>query len=423
MRLAIIMAASAAIAYAANPAKAANFEDPPEEAPSLSLPSTQVSGEGFHIQDPVHSDGLMHHYVVESRFGTFSAYGRSALAIRLQEVSALATIARTSDAQVVLNSVTRGIHEDVHSVKQVATHPVGVVLGIPKGISHLLGGYGAQAQEASQQAKQALHTGDAKSKGGTKGSGDWLAKHYATNYALRYLGLTAAERRWYAKLGVDPYTNNEVLRAAVKRLAKVDAAASFGMRFAPIGVPFAGELNHALEAIYNEDPAVLRKRRHQALAGYGLTAAEVAQFENHLLLSPTRQTLLVNAVESLAGVADRAELLRHASEVTTEEEMEVFLDSTRLLVQFHAHQPVTRIIGGVRVPTACLADGHLAVFGAFDAVYWTEDVVGYARALREALAPENAVGLDVWLAGTVSPRARAEIEHLGWEVHDQSPTL
>ncbi|MBV8803870.1 MAG: hypothetical protein JO042_02460, partial [Sinobacteraceae bacterium] len=276
------MAASAAIAYAASPVKAADFEDPPKEAPSLSLPSTQVSGQDFHIQDPVHSDGLMHHYVVESRFGTFPAYGRSALALRLQEVSALETIARTSDAQVVLKSVSRGIQGDVHSVRQVATHPVEVVRGIPKGISHLLGGYRAQGEEASQQASQALHPAEAKSKSGTKGSGNWMARHYATNYALRYLGLTDAERRWYAKLGVDPYTNNEVLRGAVKRLAKIDAAASFGMRFAPIGVPFAGELNRALDAIYNEDPAVLRKRRHQALASYGLTAAEVAQFENHL---------------------------------------------------------------------------------------------------------------------------------------------
>ena len=107
-------------------------------------------------------------------------------------------------------------------------------------------------------------------------SGNRLAsqtEHYAKSAADRYLGLTAAERRWYAKLGVDPYTDNDVLHNAVKRLAKVDAAATFGMRFAPVGIP--GEVNRALDAIYSEDPAVLRKRRHEELAADGLTETEV----------------------------------------------------------------------------------------------------------------------------------------------------
>jgi hypothetical protein len=59
------------------------------------------SGPDFHVSEPVKSDGLMHHYVLVSRFGDFPAYVRTALAIRVREVSALKSIAKTSDVDVV----------------------------------------------------------------------------------------------------------------------------------------------------------------------------------------------------------------------------------------------------------------------------------------------------------------------------------
>src|SRR5438270_23123 len=300
MRRPIIPAAGAAMLGAALlSAAAVDFEIPADEPPEASLTPTQIAGESFHVQNPVHSDGLMHHYVVESRFGLFTAYGRDALAVRLREVAALATIAKTSDTEVVLKSVSRGIEEDARSVVQVALNPVGTVIGIPKGIAHLFSGYKAEAGEIAAQVRQTSKGGDSHKKEGGRAA---QAEHAARQYADRYLGLSAAERRWYAQLRVDPYTNNEVLRRAVKRLARIDAAASFGVRFAPLGVPFAGEVRRALDAIYNEDPAVLRKRRHEALAGFGLSASEMEGFENALLLTPTRQTLLVDAVQGLEGV-------------------------------------------------------------------------------------------------------------------------
>ncbi len=415
------IAAIAAALCATTCAAAGHFGQAPQEAPSVSLPSAQVSGGDFHIQDPVLSDGLMHHYVVESRFGSFPALGKAALEVRLREVAALATIARTSDSEVVLKSVVRGMQDDVRTLTQVATNPVGVVLGVPKGIVHLLSGYGARAQEVSQQAGKTLHgkasNTDDQGTGSAASHAASEIKHSATDYASHYLGITEAERRWYAKLQVDPYTPNEVLRRAIQRLAKIDGAAGTAMRFAPIGVPFAGEARRALDTIYNEDPAVLRKRRHDALVSYGLSATEVDRFENAALLNPTRQTLLVNAVESLSGVEGRVELLRHAMSVTTEDEIEVFLESTRMLIQFHAQTPVKSILPGVRVPAARLADGRVAVFGSFDAVYWTQEVARYAGEFHDAVSAQDVAKLDVWLAGAVSPRARQELEARGWSVH------
>jgi len=396
------------------------FESPPDEPPEASLAPGEVAGADFHVQDPVHSDGLMHRYVIESRFGPFEAYGIDALAVRLHEVAALTTLSKTSETSVVVDSAVRGVETDASSMLRAATHPVGTVLGVPNGIKHLLSGASAEAQEYSASARKAVGESAKGSPATLAGHAGSAATSAAKGYADRYLGLSAAERRWYQKLSVDPYTNNEVLRRAVKRLAKIDAAASFGMRFAPIGIPFAGEVTRALDTIYKEDPAVLRKRQREALASFGLAPAEVERFQNTQLLNPTRQALLADAVKALEGVEGRAELLRHAMEVTSEVETEVFLRSAGLLVRMHAQRHVARILAGPRVPSAQLADGTVVVFGAFDAVRWTEEVAGYERELRLQLPADARCELVV--SGSISPRASAELAQLGWMVHSESVT-
>jgi hypothetical protein len=402
------------LVLAAGPA--AQFEAPPDEEPGASLSPAQVSGQDFHIEAPVHSDGLMHHYLINSRFGPFPAYGRDALEIRLREVAALTSIAKTSDTEVALQAVGRSLQANVDAVTGLARNPVGAVTGIPRGIGHLFGGYRAQAQELTDQARGDLQ--QHKTSGQPQSSVVSKSGAEARRYADRYLGVSKAEMRWYQRLAVDPYTGNEVLRAAVRHLAKVDAAASFGMRFVP-GIPYAGELGRALNTIYNEDPAVLRKQRRETLAQYGLTAEEISRFENTLLLSPTRQGLLVEYAGALGGVAGRAELFRHAMSVTSEAEIEVFLHSAAMLVQFHARQSVARIVEGLRLPTAQLADGTLEVFGSFDAVYWTEAVAAYEHSLG-AVLPKASAPRQAWLAGSVSPLAREQLEALGWRVHEHA---
>jgi hypothetical protein len=404
----VMLAALSAVA-----AWAADFETPPAEPASASLTPDTISGPNFHIVEPVMADGLMHHYVVDSHFGTFTAYGQVALKIRLREVAALTQIAKTTDIDVITKSVSRRVQTDAKTLGQVVTNPVGVVTGIPKGIGHLFGGYKAQANELSDKSK---------STDGTQSSSNVAhdAASNATRYADRYLGVSAAERRYYQQLGVDPYTNNEVLRKAVHHLAKVEAAANLGMHFVGIpGVPYLGDVKRAMDAIYNEDPAVLRARQRTVLASYGLSADEIKRFENTLLLSPTRQALLAEAAKSLDGVVGRDELFRHAMSLTSDEEVQVFLQSTGLLVSLHAHRPVARILAGLRLPTAQFSDGRIAVMGAFDSVYWTEDVAGYESALH-ALLPDASKGLEVWLSGSISPGARAALTKRGWDVHDNA---
>jgi hypothetical protein len=353
----------------------------------------------------------MHHYLVESSFGDFPAYGQEALKIRVREVAALTELSKKNDVGVAAKTVEHSVQDQAKTVRKVVTNPVGTITGIPKGIGHLFSGAKAEANEYSESAKNS---------DGSASNVVHNAKADAAKYADRYLGVSAAERGYYKELGVDPYTNNQQLRKAVHHLAKVQATVKLGMHFVGIpGVPYLSDVQHAMDAIYNEDPAVLRARQRKILAGYGLSPAEVARFENTLLLSPTRQTLLLEEAKLLEGVDGRDELFRHAMGLTSDDEVAVFIQSTRMLARLHTREPIARILAGLRLPTVETRDGHTVVVGAFDAVYWTEQVAGYESALRAAL-PASAQKLEVWLSGSVSPAAHDQLTSHGWVVHDHA---
>lgn len=393
---------------------AVDFDAPPEELASASLSPELAAGPNFHVKDPVQSDGLMHHYVIESSFGEYPAYGQEALKIRVREMAALTALSKKTDIGVATKAAEQSVENQAKTVKKVVTNPIGTITGIPKGIGHLFSGYKAEANETADQAKKDTNGSNSASNVAHSAKAD------ATRYADRYLGVSAAERRYYQALGVDPYTNNQVLRKAVHHLAKVQATVNLGMHFVGVpGVPYLSDVQRAMDAIYNEDPAVLRARQRKVLAGYGLSSAEVAKFENTLLLSPTRQSVLVEDAKLLDGVEGRGELFRHAMGLTSDEEVAVFIASTRMLVRLHAQEPLARILEGLRLPTAETRDGRTVVLGAFDAVYWTEEVAGYESALHAALPPSSH-GLEVWLSGFISPAARDQLTSHGWVVHDHA---
>jgi len=46
-----------------------------------------ATGANYRVVDPVRSDGLMHRFVLDSRFGRFDAYGPLAFAMRVREIA------------------------------------------------------------------------------------------------------------------------------------------------------------------------------------------------------------------------------------------------------------------------------------------------------------------------------------------------
>ena len=153
------------------------------------------------------------------------------------------------------------------------------------------------------------------------------------------------------------------------------------------------------------------------MTAYGLTSAEIEQWQKSPVLTPTRQVLLLAAAESLAGVEGRGELFRHALGLTSVAEAQVYLQSVGLLVQANGVQRIAMVLAGVRLPAARRADGRVLVCGAFESVYWTADVASGEAQVRESL-PEGVSGRELWLTGSVSERTRRELHEHGWDLHE-----
>jgi len=100
--------------------------------------------------------------------------------------------------------------------------------------------------------------------------------------------------------------------------------------------------------------------------------------------------------------------------LTSDDEVVVFIVSTRMLVRLHAEQPVARILPGLRLPTVETRDGRTVVLGAFDAVYWTEQVAGYQSAFQAACPPRRTDSKRGWRAPFHRSRATISLHRGGW---------
>jgi hypothetical protein len=121
-------------------------------------------------------------------------------------------------------------------------------------------------------------------------------------------GVSGAERAWSRKLGTDPYSTNEVLRAVIKEVAWAERLGQFGMRFA--GIPAIPGADETLIEEYLENPR----------------------------MSPSQQTLLTAAISEIEGAAGRDGILRQALNVETEAEANFLIKSVTMLAWYHLNQ-------------------------------------------------------------------------------------
>ena len=416
-------AAGCALAVLGAAAFAADYEAAGPVQASRYLSAGQLQGPEWKVAPQAINDGVFNNYTVESRFGKFPARGSTALGRRVKEVEALAELEKVSKSDVFVDALKASALAPVQVVQSFTDQPVETVKGIGGGVKRMFGKTKFQAQEYSHDAKEAagkVTNGDAEGSDGDSASKTQKAKEAASAYAKKYLGTSAAERKWYAQLGVDPYTDNEPLKKAVKDISRVEAAGKFGMRFVGLpSVPGARELGKVMDMVWKTDPWELRKRNREILLGAGLTEDQARAFEDNAALSPTLQTMLIEALVQLQGVRGRNLVVARATETEDEDSARVLVTSTALLTRLHKQSPLTEILGGATLPVARTRDGRLVAVAPLEAVFWTDEVAEVARGFAGLYAGEKATSHELRIVGEASPRVKSELEALGWKTIDR----
>jgi hypothetical protein len=382
-------------------------EPPPVfQAGDLLTPAV-ARGAHYQVGDDVRTDGYFHEFTMTSDFGAFDAIGRTMLAVRIQEVDALATLRDVSKTEVFLAAAGQSVVRIGQTAADVVTDPVGTAKGFGAGIKRFGVNLGRRTQRAADSQKESTTAGDDRANAGDS----------ATESAAKgVLGVTSATRRWAQKVGVDPYTTNAVLRKALEDIGKVDAAGSIATKVVLPIPAVVGMTSTVGGLVWGQDPEAVRKINEERLRALTVSDAVAQQLFANPHLTLTYQTRLVAALTAV-NASGCADYVQTAAEARSEREALFFVESVEMLQQWHARQPVVSVLTDSRALVARDRRGDAAVLLPLDWVRWTAAtdealrVIG-ARARQEL----NATHLQMVLTGGTSLRAAREIAAQGWTI-------
>ncbi len=417
--LALLLIVSAGLCQAQEPVSSsqANFEAAEDLSAANLLPAELLQGEHYVVDDRVRNDGYINYYTIRSDYGEFEAASTAMLRMRIHEVGALAELDELSHTEVFVKSMANAGVDQIVSVQKLVMHPVEAVKGLPSGIGRMFKRYSRQSKEAVATGKEYVASQkDADLTLTEEEQADYAAQ--AVSLTENYFGVTSAERNWAEKLRIDPYSSNEILRKAVKNVARVDSLGKIAMAVGGVSIPYIGYVNKVNEAVWGEDPYALRDSNHAALLATGADDALIDEYLKSPWMSPTQQTLLTAAISSLENVDGRDGILRQALNPKEEVEVGYFVRAVTLLAWYHRNrEPFTSISTELAIPGGITENGKTVMLFPSDHVHWTEEMAAAAAEYHSVGRSRSEHVRELWILGTTSVRARQELLALGYDLH------
>ena len=395
---------SACAAAGASIAVAAQQKDEPAPAFKASglLTPALLKGPHHQVDEAVRTESYFHEFTLTSPFGTFEANGRSALTVRIHEITAIAALGDVSKTEVFLQAAGQSVVKVGEGVVAAAKDPVETAKGIGAGIKRFGVNLGRRTERAIDESKDESDDGAP--------AGD----NAGTSVAKSVLGVTGATRRWAAKLGVDPYSTNTVLRDALESVAKVDAAGSIATKVVLPIPQVVGMTASVGDLVWSKDPEELRKINEQRLKELGVSERLAKTLFANDWFTLTYQTRLIAALHAVRAT-ESADYVATAAEARSEREALFFVESAEMLQKWHARDPIARLLPDSRALVALSRRGSAVALLPLDWVRWTQAteraVTGMGARMRKELGAKE---LKAALTGRASERATREMRARGW---------
>ncbi len=118
---------------------AAHFEVPANRKAVEILPAELLRGPNYQVRDTVVSYGYMHHWTVDSDFGTFEATGDGALRKLIREVYAISALKEISQGEAFASSVASAAKQPFQFAGKMVTDPVDTISAVPSGVFQIFG--------------------------------------------------------------------------------------------------------------------------------------------------------------------------------------------------------------------------------------------------------------------------------------------
>jgi hypothetical protein len=374
----------------------ADYEAPRDRSAKDILAPTVLKGTHYRIRDVVATDGYTDRWTVDSDFGIFDVDGDGALRKLLLEIPAIAELSKASKTEAFTKGLGGAARAPIGFVKSLVTHPVDTISGVPKGAYELVENAGVSVSTTRNPAEDSR--------------------------AEQLLKMSSHKRDFAAKLNVDVYSSNKVLQKHLNSIAWASTLGdwTFSAAMLPAGVGGTVVSNVRLadsvkNVLKDEPPQRLRIINDDILTKLGVQEDVRKRLLDHPNFTPRHTTIMCKNLEGLAGVTGLDAFLNVATEAQDETQANLYTAMAQLLRGYHQTvSPLTAIVGLNRITVAQTKGGQGFLPLPVDRLLWTDRVDRVSDQLK---ATNTGTGkVDLWLTGTVSPRARQELGSRGFTV-------
>ncbi|MGZ8435817.1 MAG: hypothetical protein ACXWW4_11505 [Candidatus Binatia bacterium] len=381
------------------------YETAPVLSASKILPPELLSGPHHRVQERVINDGFLNTYQIDSKFGAFTAVSTAVLRKRIGEINAMVMMEKVQGTKEYIDGIKEGGLDAMTSAMSLITSPVKSVTGAVQGLG-----------AAFSRVGQSL-TGDKRSQ-----SEDSKIKDA--------IGFSTTKRQYASQFDVDVYSDNQKLQDMLNKISWAGYAGSLTWSAAMSAVPGGAGVamtvigtNKVLNQVFQTTPPVeLRQQNLQKLNAMGVNPQISDTFINNTIFSPREQTLFVHALGEMNSVADRGALVRLA---LPSQNPTIALFRQRQAQMYAGYNksvtPLERFVSLGQFAVSRTVSGALVVNLPLDYLVWTEPMAQLLAGGNQLVNELPGIKeKQLWLAGTLSPKARKEIESRGWKVRDQA---
>jgi hypothetical protein len=362
------------------------------------LPQNLLEGSNYIINKEVQNDGLVNTYHLTTSYGPLTVESTAELMIKIAELNAMNAMTQMDTEKIFGDSVLEGLKAPIRGVAALVKEPVETSKDIIKGTGRFFSNIG-----------RSIVSDDP----------------YQDNTFKVAVGYDAIKRAYAYELGIDVYSENELLISMLGRVSQASAAGGLAPRVAMAAInldavkvlSLSGTSDSMRKMVRDNPPGALQKINKEKLAEMGVPGSLVDAFLNNYVYNPQETTFLVGHLADLDGVKGRDGFVATANLASDHSVARLYRIKTEMMAGYHMNvNPVQSIASAAGTSYLRKNDGTAIVLLPLDYIYPTVDVAAKLAKIDSMLKKDGVTGKELWITGRVDEAARPMFKDSGWQV-------